>query len=197
MLAQQNITVTTFHFLASHCSLATWMPPAPAQDYLEVGQYLSDHGTAGTAPTKQKRFGVHKIGHKSPLHPGLQWCHCSPHGGLNGGPTRVLRRDARRHRDWRCYLLPSAYRVAGGGKPRKLQASHGSRNTLPKYYSAPGVSCPSPRCSGLRRWGAAMPWGRKPLPSPPAHPALSSDIGPSQGAYRSNRQWPPHYPGDI
>lgn len=29
----------------------------------------------------------------------------------------------------------------------------------------------------------ALLHGRKPLPSPPSHPALSSDIGPSQGAY--------------
>lgn len=135
-------------------------------------------GTTKTAPTNQKGFGVHGNRHNPPPCPPSQ----AP-VTLTGGSIETA--GAARTET----SPPAAHGVARGGRPRR---THGSRSSLPKYYSTPGRCCPS-----RSRLGSALGHGRalweEALPSPPpTHPGLSGDIGPSQGAYQCHGTAAPH-----
>ena len=119
------------------------------------------------------------------------------HSGLIEGPARTL------HRHWaplglRYNLSPAAYRVAGArGRLRQLHASHGSQNTVPKYYSAPGIYCPSQQPPGFQLWGIDTLCGKKPLPPLLPYLVLSSDTGPGRRVHQSNWQQSPRYLTDT
>ena len=187
----------------SPCSLTTLLPPHHHAGLLGSRTSLSDHSTRNTAPTVRKALGSmevvlssHPIQSPNP-HPSSSNVISSSHGGLIEGPTRTLHRHraplGRRH-----YLSPAAYRVAGArGRLRQLHASHGSQNTVPKYYFAPGIYCPSQQPPGFQLWGIDTPWGKKPLPPLSPYLVLSSDTGPSRGAHQSNWQQSPRYLPDT
>lgn len=120
----------------------------------------------GDSASQAEGSGVHRSCHESPQPP--MTLSAASNRGQPGDTTQTP--GATRTEEIIYHLpLPGCKRRG----PRKCQVSHGSGNTLPKYYSAPGIYCPSrqPPVPALGQRHAL--WEEAPaIPTIPSRPLL-------------------------